>query len=46
MANGSLIGIVNSDDWYEHDTIEQAVTHYQGNPYEAALWDAAQLSWG
>ena len=34
MANGSLIGIVNSDDWYEHDTIEQAVTHYQGNSYE------------
>lgn len=34
IASGQLIGIVNSDDWYENDTIEQAVRHYQGNPYE------------
>lgn len=34
LANGKLIGIVNSDDWYEEDTIEQVVKHYQGNPYE------------
>lgn len=34
LATGQLIGIVNSDDWYEKDTIEQAVAHYQGNPYE------------
>lgn len=34
LAEGELIGIVNSDDWYEDDTIEQAVRHYQGNPYE------------
>lgn len=34
IAAGQLIGIVNSDDWYENDTIEQAVRHYQGNPYE------------
>ena len=30
LAKGVLIGIVNSDDWYERDTIEQAVKHYQG----------------
>lgn len=34
LAKGQLIGIVNSDDWYEDDTIEQAVRNYQGNPYE------------
>lgn len=34
LATGELIGIVNSDDWYEKDTVEQAVVHYQGNPYE------------
>jgi len=34
LAKGRLIGIVNSDDWYENDTVEQAVRSYQGNPYE------------
>lgn len=34
LAKGRLIGIVNSDDWYEEDTVEQVVKHYQGNPYE------------
>lgn len=34
LANGQLIGIVNSDDWYEEDTIEQIVKHYQGNAME------------
>lgn len=34
LAKGNLIGIVNSDDWYEEDTVEQIVKHYQGNPYE------------
>ena len=34
LASGELIGIVNSDDWYEADTIEQIVKHYQGNACE------------
>lgn len=34
LAKGQLIGIVNSDDWYEEDTIEQVVKNYQGNAYE------------
>lgn len=34
LAKGQLIGIVNSDDWYENDTVEQIVEHYQGNLYE------------
>lgn len=34
LAKGKLIGIVNSDDWYEEDTVEQVVNHYQGNSCE------------
>lgn len=34
QASGKLIGIVNSDDWYEKDTIENVVKAYQGNQYE------------
>jgi glycosyltransferase involved in cell wall biosynthesis len=34
MASGQLIGIVNSDDWYEDDTVEQAVASYKKNKYE------------
>lgn len=34
LAQGSLIGIVNSDDWYENDTVEQVVKHYSGSRYE------------
>lgn len=33
-CHGDLIGINNSDDWYEPDTLEQIVTNYQGNQYE------------
>lgn len=34
LAEGALIGIVNSDDWYEDDTVEQVVKNYGGNQYE------------
>jgi glycosyltransferase involved in cell wall biosynthesis len=34
LASGKLVGIVNSDDWYEYDTVEQAVNAYKGNKYE------------
>lgn len=34
LAKGQLIGIVNSDDWYENDTVEQIVKNYGGNRYE------------
>lgn len=34
LAKGKLIGIVNSDDWYEPDTVAQIVGHYGGNQYE------------
>lgn len=30
-STGELIGIINSDDWYEKDAVENAVKHYKGN---------------
>lgn len=32
MASGEIIGIVNSDDWYESDAIETIVNEYTNNP--------------
>lgn len=32
MANGELIGIINSDDWYEDDALEIMVNKYRENP--------------
>ena len=34
MSHGLLIGIVNSDDWYENDTIEQVIMQYTGVPFQ------------
>ncbi|MDE5697188.1 MAG: glycosyltransferase [Lachnospiraceae bacterium] len=34
LARGRLIGIVNSDDSYENDTVEQVVRHFGNNQYE------------
>lgn len=35
MATGELIGIINSDDWYELDAIENAVKEFDVNqPYQ------------
>lgn len=32
-SNGELIGIINSDDWYELDAVENIVTNYMGHNY-------------
>jgi len=34
MASGELIGIINSDDWYEPNAVECAVQHYNQQPYD------------
>lgn len=34
LASGKLIGIVNSDDWYEPGTVGQAVKHYNNEKYQ------------
>lgn len=34
MASGQLIGIINSDDWYEKDSIENIVKTFINNPYD------------
>ncbi len=33
-ATGELVGIINSDDWYESDAIEKTLRVYQHNKYE------------
>lgn len=32
-SNGELIGIINSDDWYELDAVENIVSNYMGHKY-------------
>lgn len=32
MAKGKLIGMINSDDWYELDAVEMVVRNYNENP--------------
>lgn len=34
MASGELVGIINSDDWYEPNAVECAVQHYRRQPYD------------
>lgn len=35
MANGELIGMINSDDWYELDAIERVVRSYKLKPHKS-----------
>tara|TARA_B100000787_G_scaffold75282_1_gene55466 strand:- start:6498 stop:7238 length:741 start_codon:yes stop_codon:yes gene_type:complete len=37
-SNGSLIGILNSDDWYDYNSIENAVNQYK-NGYNVVMGD-------
>jgi glycosyltransferase involved in cell wall biosynthesis len=32
IAQGSIISILNSDDWYEINTVEKVISYYQLNP--------------
>lgn len=34
IATGDIIGIVNSDDWYALNTIENVVNYFQNNQAE------------
>ncbi len=34
LATGELVGIINSDDWYEPIAVETAVKAYQEEPYD------------
>lgn len=37
MAKGNVIGIINSDDWYEPNAIEVALSEYKKNPYDICM---------
>lgn len=39
MAHGELIGIINSDDWYELETIEKIVAFYHKSHYDLMYGD-------
>jgi glycosyltransferase involved in cell wall biosynthesis len=32
LATGTLVGIINSDDWYDHDAVESAVEMHLAHP--------------
>ena len=34
MSTGSLIGIINSDDFYDHDAVENIISHMTDYPYQ------------
>lgn len=34
MSRGRLIGIINSDDWYEPDAVEKILNHMTGDRYQ------------
>lgn len=34
LANGEVIGMINSDDYYEKDAVEKIVTHMSEEPYQ------------
>lgn len=39
MSSGELIGIINSDDWYEDSTVEKAVKLYKDTNYDLMYAD-------
>lgn len=39
LASGQLIGMINSDDWYEPIAVETAVQTYQEEPYDVFYGD-------
>lgn len=43
LAHGELIGIVNSDDWIEHNTIEQVVDAYKTNERAIGIYTGSLL---
>ena len=39
MASGTLVGMINSDDWYEPIAVETAANAYQEDPYDVFYGD-------
>lgn len=45
-AKGTIIGFLNADDWYNEDTIDQVVPHFQNYPVvygDVQFWDKGQM---
>jgi glycosyltransferase involved in cell wall biosynthesis len=43
FANGELIGMINSDDWYENDTVENVINCYSEVHNEVVLYGLMKL---
>jgi glycosyltransferase involved in cell wall biosynthesis len=39
MSNGEIVGMINSDDWYEIDALEAIVQEYRNNKYDYLYGD-------
>lgn len=46
LANGEMIGMINSDDFYEADAVEQIMRHLSGEPYEICYGEIRKLKDG
>jgi len=44
-ASGEIIGILNSDDWYEHDAIEEVIKLYEKIKMSEVIICANMLKW-
>lgn len=44
MSNGELVGIINSDDWYEKDAIEKILKKYNKENYDMLYCDLRIVS--
>ena len=43
MASGDLIGLINSDDWYEPEAVETAAETYEKTPYDMMYADLRMI---
>jgi Glycosyltransferases involved in cell wall biogenesis len=43
MASGDIIGIINSDDWYDRNTVEKAVEYFNKNEIDVLYGDCVYL---
>lgn len=46
LATGTLIGIINSDDWYEPEAVETVIETYRKTPFEMMYADLRMFDHG
>ncbi len=43
LAEGTLVGLINSDDWYEPAAVETAIRTYESDPYDMMYADLRMI---